>query len=149
MLSDKLFPMGRNDVSDYSFWIKKWELQWCLKAWETYLHALSSGTCCLPFHPGCCHIFHTMAQFWLQNLPMDYLFLYLSLHGLHFHFLLGKYYSDPSGNYSSCLKAAKNVPLKIQFFRLKNGFFIAITNANAQKQSRIIPSSRTRLWEPL
>lgn len=35
---------------DYSFWIKKWELLWCLQAWETYLHALPSGT--LPPFPS-------------------------------------------------------------------------------------------------
>lgn len=37
--------------------------------------------------------------------------LHLSLHGLHFLFLLETYYSDPFGNYSSCLKTAKMVPL--------------------------------------
>lgn len=30
----------------------------------------------LPFHPGRCHIFHTMAQFLLENLLMDHFFLY-------------------------------------------------------------------------
>lgn len=141
--------MEGNYVSDYSFWIKKWELLWCLKAWETYLHALPSGTCYLPFHPGCCHIFHTVAQFLLENLLMDQLFLYFSLHGLHFPFFLGRHCSDLSGNYSSCLKAAEKVVLKIQLFQLKKGLFITMMNMNAQKQSKIVPSSRSRLWELL
>lgn len=88
----------------------------------------------LPFHPGCCHIFRTMAQFLLENLLMDHLFLSLSHHGLHSALLLERHYPDLSGNGSSCLKAAQKVPLEIQLFQLKHGLFIAVTNTKAQKQ---------------
>lgn len=86
---------------------------------------------CLPFHPGCCHIFHTMAQFLLENLLMDHFFLSLSHRGPHSAFPLGRHYPGLSGSY---LKAAQEVPLQIQLCQLKNGLFIAMTNTKMQKQ---------------
>lgn len=100
MLSSQLFATEGNDVT-ILFGLKN--ENYC----GAYKHEKLICMPChlehyLPFHPGCCHIFHTMAQFLPENLLMDHFFLSLSHHGLHCAFLLGRHYPDLSGNYSSC-----------------------------------------------
>lgn len=93
------FATKGNDVT-ILFWIKKWELLWCLQAWETYLHALPSGT--LPPFPSWALSHFSYHGSVLSRKPSDGPLLSLSHHGLHCAFLWGRHYPDPSGSYSSC-----------------------------------------------
>lgn len=66
---------------------------------------------CLPFHPGDCHIFHTMAWFSLENFLMEHFFLSFFIPSWTTLFLpLGKTLSRSFWQIQQLLKSSPQVP---------------------------------------
>lgn len=134
----------RRKWCDYSFWIKKWELLWCLQAWETYLHALPSGT--LPPFPSWVLSHFSYHGSVLTRKPSDGpLISFFIPSWTTFCPSLGKTLSRSLWQWQQLLKSSPEDPSSNPVVSVKTWCLHCRDKYKSTETNKIIPSSRTRL----